>query len=39
MQSWAAIIAAEVGTATCAKEMELAADVEYWCEVIDDSMF
>src|SRR5882762_6356381 len=39
MQSQAAIIAAEVATATGAKERELAADVEYWCEVIDDSMF
>jgi len=39
MQSQAAIIAAEVGAATGAKERELSADVEYWCEVIDDSMF
>ena len=29
----------QVGTATSAKERELAADAEYWCEVIDDSMF
>lgn len=39
MQSRAAIIAAEVGAATGAKERELAADAEHWCEVIDDSMF
>ena len=39
MQSRASIIAAEVGAATGAKERELAADAEYWCEVIDDSMF
>ena len=39
MQSWAAIIAAEVGTATGAKERELAVNVEHWCEVINDSMF
>jgi hypothetical protein len=37
--SRAAIIAAEVGAATGVKERELAADAEYWCEVIDDSMF
>ena len=39
MQSRATIIAAEVCTATGVKERELAEDVEYWCEVIDDSMF
>ena len=39
MQSQATIIAAEVCTATGVKERELAEDVEYWCEVIDDSMF
>lgn len=39
MQSRAAIIAAEVCAATGAKERELVADAEHWCEVIDNSMF
>jgi hypothetical protein len=39
MQSWAIIIATKVGTGAGANGRELATDAEYWCEVIDDSMF
>src|ERR1700683_4771417 len=39
MQNWAAIIVAQVCAATGAKARELTTDVEYWCDVVDDSMF
>ena len=39
IQSWAAIVFAEVGAATGTKERELAADTDYWCEIIDNGMF
>jgi hypothetical protein len=39
MQNRAAIIAAQVCAATGAKARQLTTDAEYWCDVIDDSMF
>jgi hypothetical protein len=39
MQNRAAIVAAQVCAATGAKARELTADAEYWCDVVDDSMF